>query len=105
MILNIKEVKLILTLFCLFVFLNLSIFYVLQALSIHDAAVCNCHSDNKLSDMLALVEDGYSCTSKTEADRINFGIKLQNALKDFTGSFLPHMKEEEEVLNKQITCN
>ncbi|GBN40310.1 F-box/LRR-repeat protein 5 [Araneus ventricosus] len=69
----------------------------LKLLSIHDAAVCNCHSDNKLSDMLALVEDGYSCTSKTEAERINFGLKLRQALQEFTGSFLPHMKEEEEV--------
>ncbi|KFM78401.1 F-box/LRR-repeat protein 5, partial [Stegodyphus mimosarum] len=74
----------------------------LKSLSIHDAAVCNCHSDNKLSDMLALVEDGYSCTSKPEADRINFGIKLQNALQEFTGSFLPHMKEEEEVFQPML---
>ncbi|CAL1291664.1 unnamed protein product [Larinioides sclopetarius] len=74
----------------------------LKLLSIHDAAVCNCHSDNKLSDMLALVEDGYSCTSKTEAERINFGLKLRQALQEFTGSFLPHMKEEEEVFQPML---
>ncbi|GIX84853.1 hypothetical protein CDAR_490711 [Caerostris darwini] len=74
----------------------------LKLLSIHDAAVCNCHSDNKLSDMLALVQDGYSCTSKTEAERINFGLKLQHALQEFTGSFLPHMKEEEEVFQPML---
>ncbi|KAF8785248.1 hypothetical protein HNY73_010820 [Argiope bruennichi] len=44
----------------------------------------------------ALVEYGYSCSSKTEAERINFGMKLQHALLEFTDSFLPHMKEEEE---------
>uniref|UniRef100_A0A2L2XX96 Putative f-box and leucine-rich repeat protein 5 n=1 Tax=Parasteatoda tepidariorum TaxID=114398 RepID=A0A2L2XX96_PARTP len=74
----------------------------LKLLSIHDATVCNCHSDNKLSDMLALVKDGYSCTSKPEAERINFGIKLQDALQDFTCSFLPHMKEEEEVFQPML---
>ncbi|GFU12516.1 hypothetical protein NPIL_661251 [Nephila pilipes] len=74
----------------------------LKLLSIHDAAVCNCHSDNKLSDMLALVEDGYSCTSKTETERINFGLKLRHALQEFTGSFLPHMKEEEEVFQPML---
>lgn len=74
----------------------------LKAMSIHDASVCNCHSDNRLSDILALVEDGYSCTSKTEAERINFGIKLRNALQEFTGVFLPHMKEEEEVFQPML---
>ncbi|XP_055947771.1 F-box/LRR-repeat protein 5-like isoform X1 [Argiope bruennichi] len=74
----------------------------LKLLSIHDAAVCNCHSDNKLSDMLALVEYGYSCSSKTEAERINFGLRLQHALQEFTGSFLPHMKEEEEVFQPML---
>lgn len=74
----------------------------LKLLSIHDAAVCNCHSDNKLSDMLALVEDGYSCTSKTETERMNFGLKLRHALQEFTGSFLPHMKEEEEVFQPML---
>ncbi|XP_054713378.1 F-box/LRR-repeat protein 5-like [Uloborus diversus] len=74
----------------------------LKSLSIHDAAVCNCHSDNQLSDMLALVKDGYSCTSKPEAERINFGVKLENALREFTGSFLPHMKEEEEVFQPML---
>ncbi|GBN18849.1 F-box/LRR-repeat protein 5 [Araneus ventricosus] len=52
--------------------------------------------------MLALVEDGYSCTSKTEAERINFGLKLRQALQEFTGSFLPHMKEEEEVFQPML---
>lgn len=69
----------------------------LQALSIHDSAVCNCHSDNRLSDILALVRDGYSCTNKSATERVNYGLKLQHALIEFTEKFLPHMKEEEEV--------
>lgn len=74
----------------------------LKALSIHDSAVCNCHSDNRLSDMLALVRDGYSCTNKTATERVNYGLKLQHALIEFTEKFLPHMKEEEEVFQPML---
>ena len=45
--------------------------------------------------MMHFIEDGYR--KKTEQDRINFGIQLKQALDEFTDSFLPHMKEEEEV--------
>lgn len=68
---------------------------LLQLLSIQDAAVCNCHSDNQLADMLSLVEAGYSCAQ--EEERMRFGMRLRRALHDFTTSFLPHMREEEEV--------
>lgn len=74
----------------------------LKALSIHDSAVCNCHSDNRLSDMLALVRDGYSCTNKSATERVNYGLKLQHALIEFTEKFLPHMKEEEEVFQPML---
>lgn len=74
----------------------------LKALSIHDSAVCNCHSDNRLSDMLALVRDGYSCTNKSETERLNYGLRLQHALVEFTEKFLPHMKEEEEVFQPML---
>lgn len=69
----------------------------LKALSIRNTALCNCHSDNRLTDMLELVQDGYKCTQKTELDRKNFGLKLRKALEDFTEQFIPHMEEEEEV--------
>ena len=69
----------------------------LKALSISNTALCNCHSDNRLTDMLELVQDGYKCTQKTELDRKNFGLKLRKALEDFTEQFIPHMEEEEEV--------
>ena len=47
--------------------------------------------------MLNLFEDGYKCTKKSEADRSNFGLKLRQALEEFTRTFLPHMAEEEQV--------
>uniref|UniRef100_A0A2R5LA06 Putativereceptor for ubiquitination targets n=1 Tax=Ornithodoros turicata TaxID=34597 RepID=A0A2R5LA06_9ACAR len=72
----------------------------LKALSIQDSAVCNCHSDNRLSDILALVRDGYACTDQSE--RVHYGQKLQHALDEFTEVFLPHMKEEEEVFQPML---
>lgn len=69
----------------------------LRALSVRNTAVCNCHSDNQLTDILELVQDGYKCTQKTETDRKNFGTKLRKALEDFTETFIPHMEEEEAV--------
>lgn len=74
----------------------------LKTLSIHDSSVCNCHSDNRLSDMLALVHDGYSCTNKSESERLNYGLRLRHALLEFTDKFLPHMKEEEEVFQPML---
>ncbi|XP_077983093.1 F-box/LRR-repeat protein 5-like [Glandiceps talaboti] len=70
----------------------------LKGLKIEIAAVTNVHSDNHLTDMLEMVDDGYHLDrSKTEDDRINFGRMLTKALKEFTKDFLPHLKEEEEV--------
>ena len=45
--------------------------------------------------MIQLLEDGFG--KSTVQDRINYGIKLTKELQDFTSTFLPHMKEEEEV--------
>lgn len=69
----------------------------LRSLSIQNSAVCNCHKDNRLSDMLKFLQDGYKCTKKSELDRHNYGLQLRQALEDFTETFLPHMEEEEEV--------
>ncbi|XP_069101137.1 F-box/LRR-repeat protein 5-like [Argopecten irradians] len=74
----------------------------LKCLSIKNHAVCNCHSDNRLTEMLNLFQDGYKCTEKTDADRINYGIKLRKALEDFTNNFLPHMEEEEEIFQPML---
>ncbi|KAG8196333.1 hypothetical protein JTE90_013818 [Oedothorax gibbosus] len=72
----------------------------LKLLSIQDAAVCNCHSDNKLQEMLSLVEAGYACCH--EEERKSFGRRLQRALQDFNSTFLPHMREEEEVFQPML---
>ena len=69
----------------------------LQALSITNRAVCNCHKDSRLTMMLRLLQQGHSMASTTDTERLNFGLKLRQALEDFTQQFLPHMEEEEEV--------
>ena len=69
----------------------------LIALDITDAAVCNCHSDNRLTEMISMVLDGYRWAQHSESERIKYGQRLRHALEDFTQIFLPHMKEEEEV--------
>ncbi|XP_061195443.1 F-box/LRR-repeat protein 5-like [Saccostrea echinata] len=74
----------------------------LNALSIRSSAVCNCHSDNKLTEMLMLLQDGYHCREKGEVDRQNYGIKLRSALEDFTQKFIPHMEEEEEIFQPML---
>ncbi|CAL1544915.1 unnamed protein product [Lymnaea stagnalis] len=74
----------------------------LRAASVTSAAVCNCHSDNRLTDMLDLVLDGYRWTQKTERERQLYGRKLRHALEDFTQNFIPHMEEEEEVFQPML---
>lgn len=44
-----------------------------------------------------MLKDGYTCTTKSISERINFGFKLQQAVSKFTDNFIPHMEEEEEV--------
>lgn len=69
----------------------------LKKLSIKNTAVCNCHSDNRLTEMLLLVKDGYKLTRKSVADRMNYGTQLRKELEEFTEKFIPHMEEEESV--------
>ena len=56
----------------------------------------NVLQDDQLGQMMRFIKDGYK--KKTEIDRKNYGLRLQKALDDFTKTFLPHMQEEEEVL-------
>lgn len=76
----------------------------MRELSVRSNAVCNCHADNRLTDMLELVRDGFKCAEKTEMDRNNYGLQLQSALEDFTKHFLPHMEEEEKVCMINYLC-
>ncbi|KAK6174979.1 hypothetical protein SNE40_013526 [Patella caerulea] len=74
----------------------------LRSLSIRNSAVCNCHSDNRLTEMLELVEDGFDWTWRPQADRMHYGFKLRRALEDFTQTFIPHMEEEEAVFQPML---
>ncbi|XP_072176393.1 F-box/LRR-repeat protein 5-like [Diadema setosum] len=71
----------------------------LQFLKVEIDAVSEVHSDNKLSEMVTLVEEGCTkadrCTCPKEAATI--GHNLIRALHKFTDDFLPHMQEEEEI--------
>lgn len=68
-------------------------------MAIHNSAVCNCHKEDEFSPLFNLLESGYLFInkSKSNSERINFGMQLRKALKQFTNRFVPHMKEEEEV--------
>lgn len=74
----------------------------LKAASVTSDAVCNCHSDNRLTDMLELVLGGFKLTQKSNDERKDFGLKLEKALEDFTQNFIPHMEEEEEVFQPML---
>lgn len=50
-----------------------------------------------LAQILKLIRQGYTCTSRTVSERVDFGFQLQKAVFEFTEKFIPHMKEEEEV--------
>ena len=57
--------------------------------------------DSHLTEILHLVQDGYS--KKTVQDRVNYGLALRKKLEDFTEDFLPHMQQEEEVNLQLLT--
>lgn len=68
----------------------------------YESVVCNCHADNRLSDILRLVHDGRSYNLKSYSERLDYGKRLAAALRDFTSNFLPHMEEEEEVFQPML---
>lgn len=47
--------------------------------------------------MMALIDDGIAVRSRSSEDSMAFGMRLQQALNDFTSTFLPHMEQEEEI--------
>jgi hypothetical protein len=51
--------------------------------------------------MIALIDDGIALTSRSSEDCMTFGVRLQEALNEFTSAFLPHMEQEEEIF--QVT--
>lgn len=69
----------------------------LNTLNIQNTAVCNCHKDDELTVMLKLFSDGIRYSTKSESERIKYGMKLREELERFQEHFLPHMREEEEI--------
>jgi len=69
----------------------------LKLLNLSSKAICSCHRDSRLNGILKLLNEGYTCTSRTVSERVDFGFQLQKAVFEFTEKFIPHMEEEEEV--------
>lgn len=69
----------------------------LKQRQISNTAVCECHNDNQLSDVVQLVRQGTQVREGSVGERITFGQQLQQAFGDFVNTFLPHMEEEEQV--------
>lgn len=77
----------------------------LREMKIHNSEVCNCHSDDQFSPLIQLVDSGYIFLDKQKSasEKINYGMQLRKALKEFVRSFLPHMKQEEEVFQPLLS--
>nr|XP_061790747.1 F-box/LRR-repeat protein 5-like [Nerophis lumbriciformis] len=75
--------------------------YIIGLLEQRCCTVYNMHSDNKLSDMLLLLEKGLH-NVKSEYEQLNYAQQLKERLEAFTQDFLPHMKEEEEVFQPML---
>ncbi|XP_033647500.1 F-box/LRR-repeat protein 5-like isoform X2 [Asterias rubens] len=70
----------------------------LDFLKVENQAVYKVHSDNRLSDMQGLLEDGCHRTEhlQSPSEMRTIGSQIKDALEVFTKNFLPHMQEEEE---------
>ncbi|KAK7086648.1 hypothetical protein SK128_020103 [Halocaridina rubra] len=64
---------------------------------IHNSAVCDCHNDNRLADVLHLVRTGTKVREQGVVERLTFCQELQRAFDEFVTNFLTHMEEEEQV--------
>ncbi|XP_037092753.1 F-box/LRR-repeat protein 5-like [Pollicipes pollicipes] len=69
----------------------------LSALSVYNSAVCSCHQDNRLTEMLEMVQNGVAGEHGSERERQLFRCQLRQKLDEFTDNFLPHMEEEEQI--------
>ncbi|XP_045618391.1 F-box/LRR-repeat protein 5 isoform X2 [Procambarus clarkii] len=69
----------------------------LKQRKIFNTAVCDCHNDNRLGNVVQLVRTGKQVRERSVGERVSFGLKLQQAFEDFVRNFLPHMEEEEQV--------
>ncbi|KAG2465989.1 FBXL5 protein, partial [Polypterus senegalus] len=71
--------------------------YIIGLLQQRCRNICNVHSDNKMSEMLSLLDKGLK-NIKNEYEQLNYAQQLKEKLEAFTQDFLPHMKEEEEPM-------
>ena len=55
----------------------------------YNELVCNCHEDSKLLDVISLVEKVYQADNQKK--RVQYGRRLQQAIKSFLAEFLHHM--------------
>lgn len=58
------------------------------------------HSDNRLSDLVSMVDSGLQLKARNSEDRrqcVDFMEHLKSAIANFVLDFIPHMDEEEEV--------
>ncbi|XP_042223723.1 F-box/LRR-repeat protein 5-like isoform X2 [Homarus americanus] len=69
----------------------------LKQRQIINSAVCDCHNDNRLADVVQLVRTGTQVRERSIGERVSFGLKLQETFEEFVRNFLPHMEEEEQV--------
>ncbi|XP_066956915.1 F-box/LRR-repeat protein 5-like [Macrobrachium rosenbergii] len=69
----------------------------LKQRQIYNSAVCDCHNDNRLADVLQLVRTGTKVREQEMGERISFCQELQRAFEEFVENFLSHMEEEEQV--------
>lgn len=65
----------------------------LQARQVFNEAVCNCHEDSVLLEVIGLVEKVYM--ANTQKERCMYGQKLQRAIRNFLDDFIHHMEQEE----------
>ncbi|XP_039607447.1 F-box/LRR-repeat protein 5 [Polypterus senegalus] len=75
--------------------------YIIGLLQQRCRNICNVHSDNKMSEMLSLLDKGLK-NIKNEYEQLNYAQQLKEKLEAFTQDFLPHMKEEEEVFQPML---
>ncbi|KAK3857539.1 hypothetical protein Pcinc_036210 [Petrolisthes cinctipes] len=69
----------------------------LKQRQITNTAVCDCHGDNRLADVVQVLKTGIGVRQSSIGERLRFGLRLQRAFDDFVSNFIPHMEEEEQV--------
>ena len=62
---------------------------------VFNEAVCNCHEDSVLLEVIGLVEKVYM--AQTQKERIQHGVKLQRAIRNFLGDFVHHMEQVQNI--------